>query len=100
MHNLPVALLAWLWVFPGDSIALGFVAACLGSRLLLAWACASLLLRDPTFRRYWWLLPVQDLVSFGVWLWAFLGREIVWRGARFRVLKGGVLEPVTSRSER
>ena len=95
MHNLPLALLAWAVAPSGDSIALSLIIACLGSRLLLAGACAGLLLRDPTFRHYWWLLPIQDLVSFGVWLEAFLGREIVWRGARFRVLKGGILEPVT-----
>lgn len=100
MHNLPLALLAWLWVSAGNPLGWGIIAACVGSRLLLAWACASLLLRDPAFRRFWWLLPVQDLVSFGVWLGAFLGREIVWRGARFRVRKGGVLEPITSPSER
>ena len=94
MHNLPLALLAWAVAPSGNSIALGLIAACLGSRLLLAWACAGLLLRDPTFRRYGWLLPIQDLVSFGVWLRAFFGHEIVWRGARFRVLNGGVLEPV------
>ena len=99
MHNLPLALLAWLWVPSGNSVAFGLIAACLGSRLLLAWACAGLLLRDPIFRRYGWLLPIQDLVSFGVWLWAFFGREIVWRGARFRVLKGGVLESLASKSE-
>lgn len=94
MHNLPLALLAWAVAPPGSLLASALIAASLGTRALLAWTCAGLLLRDPTFRKYGWLLPVQDLVSFGVWLWAFFGREIIWRGARFRVGKGGVLELV------
>jgi len=94
-HTLPLAVLAWCFAPPGSALASAIIAACLVTRLLLAWACAGLLLRDPTFRRFWWLLPVQDLVSFGVWLWGFFGREIVWRGARFRVQKGGTLASVS-----
>ena len=96
LHSLPLALLAWCFAPSGSFFASAIIAACLASRFLLAWACAGLLLRDPTFRKYWWLLPVQDLVSFGVWLWAFFGREIIWRGARFSVQKGGTLEQRSS----
>jgi ceramide glucosyltransferase len=94
LHNLPLAALAWACA-PAESLfASALIAACIGTRVLLAWACAGGLLRDPMFRGYAWLLPVQDFVSFGVWLWAFFGREIVWRGHRFRVGRGGVLKPV------
>lgn len=93
MHNLPLALVAWFLAPSGSTFAGGLIAACLISRALVAWTCAGPFLRDPTFRKYWWLVPVQDLVSFGVWFWAFFGREIVWRGARFRVQKGGLLVP-------
>ena len=93
LHNLPLAALAWACAPAGNLLAAALIAACIGTRVLLAWACAGLLLRDPAFRKYGWLLPVQDLVSFGVWLWAFFGREILWRGARFTVQKGGTLRP-------
>ena len=93
LHSFPLALLAWCFAPPGNRFAAAVIATCLAARFLLASACAGVLLRDPTLRQYWWLLPIQDLVSFGVWLWAFFGREIVWRGARFRVQKGGTLEP-------
>jgi ceramide glucosyltransferase len=94
LHNLPLALLAWCFAPPGSFFAVAIIAACLATRFLLASACAGLLLRDPTFLRFGWLLPLQDLVSFGVWLWAFFGREITWRGARFRVQKGGTLRRI------
>ena len=48
----------------------------------------------PCLRNYWWLLPAEDFLSFGIWCWAFLGNEIIWRGERFRVLKGGKLSSV------
>ena len=94
MHSTPLALLAWVIAPPGNLLAQVLIAAGLASRGALAWACAGLLLRDTAFRRDWWLLPLQDLMSFAIWCCAFFGREIVWRGARFRVRKGGLLEPV------
>ena len=98
LHNLPLALLAWCFAPPGSFLASAIIVACLVSRALLAWACAGPLLRDPMVRKFVWLLPVQDMMSFGVWLWAFFGREITWRGARFRVHKGGTLSPSEPRA--
>ena len=96
LHSLPLALLAWLFA-PGESPWVSpLVGACLVARVVLAWASAGWLLGDATFRRYWWLLPIQDFAAFGIWCWAFFGGEVVWRGARFRVLKGGKLEPVNN----
>jgi ceramide glucosyltransferase len=88
-HSVPLALAAWLlspidnWYF---SLAL---AACLGSRAVVAWMAGWRVLRDPVFGKYWWLLPLQDLLSFAIWGWAFLGRNVFWRGAWFRLEKGG-----------
>jgi ceramide glucosyltransferase len=36
-----------------------------------------------------WLLPLQDVFSFASWAGGFLGREIVWRSERYRLLAGG-----------
>jgi len=93
-HSLPLALLAWAFAPAGNRYALGIAASCLAARALLAWQIGWGLLRDPALRKYWWLLPAEDLLSFGIWCWAFFGNEIVWRGERFRVLKGGKLSNV------
>ena len=95
-HSLPLALLAWIVAPAGNVFAFSLVGICLGARAVLAWAVGWNLLRDPNFRKRWWLLPVQDLLSFAVWCWAFGGREIIWRGQLFRVRKGGKLEPVAA----
>jgi ceramide glucosyltransferase len=98
MHTLPLGLLAWAAAPSGSTLGPALPAAGLAARFLLAWVVSSRVLRDRDsaqgWRRDWWLLPLQDLLSFGVWLWAFFGREIEWRGARFRVLRGGKLEAV------
>jgi ceramide glucosyltransferase len=36
-----------------------------------------------------WMGPVSDLLKALIWLLSFLGNEVIWRGKRFRVLKGG-----------
>ncbi len=50
-------------------------------------------LSDRTLARYFWLTPLRDLITFGVWLASFFGDEIEWRGAKFRALPSGKLAP-------
>lgn len=59
---------------------------------LRAWAAHEVsgrTLHDALCRRRWWLIPVQDLLSFAFWLAGFFGSEIEWRGRRYRLLAGG-----------
>jgi ceramide glucosyltransferase len=96
MHTLPLGLLAWAAAPAGSLLGPALVIGALGTRAMLGWVTCRGVLRDFSghgdYRRDWWLLPLQDLLSFGIWCWAFFGREIEWRGARFRVLRGGRLE--------
>jgi ceramide glucosyltransferase len=39
----------------------------------------------------WWLVPVSDLLSFGVFVASFAVNSVGWRGARFRVSREGAL---------
>ena len=93
-HSLPLALLAWVLAPPGNWQVAVLAGICVAMRAILAWAVGWKLLQDSNFRRYWWLVPLQDLLSFAIWLWAFFGGEIVWRGKRYRVYKGGKLEAI------
>jgi ceramide glucosyltransferase len=63
-------------------------------RTASAWATSQLVLDDPLVRRRWWLVPVQDLISFAVWIAGFFGHTVVWRGRRFRLLPDGRFRPV------
>jgi ceramide glucosyltransferase len=38
-----------------------------------------------------WLVPLKDLLQFGVWGFAFLGNTVEWRGERLRIMPDGTL---------
>lgn len=63
-------------------------------RLLAAFYCGVVLMQDRVLLRYLWLVPLRDLLGFGVWLASFIGSQIHWRGHRFVVLRSGKIKPV------
>ncbi len=85
-------------------LALGLilVAVAPGLRFLLiptlllragvAWFTAALILGDPGIRRWWWLLPPEDLAGFATWLLGFFGKRILWRGRWLVVGRDGSFE--------
>ncbi|HVN77557.1 MAG TPA: bacteriohopanetetrol glucosamine biosynthesis glycosyltransferase HpnI [Terriglobia bacterium] len=86
-YGLPWALVLFL---SDSSHWTAMVAgAVLTLRLSLAWLLGSKGLKDPEVARNLWLVPVQDVLSFLTWVGGFLGREIVWRNRRYRLLEGG-----------
>ena len=52
-------------------------------------ACA---LGDTLTRGKWWLVPIQDLLSFLFWIAGFTGNHIAWRGRRYRLRRDGTFE--------
>lgn len=92
--RLAVALITWAVL---NRIVMAIVAG---------WRC----LHDRRSLIYSWLYPVRDFMGFLFWGSSFLGREIVWRGERYRLEYGGkmirrdgpgepVLEPVVRNSQ-
>lgn len=65
------------------------VAAAALFRALAAIAVAEWVLHDPLCRHRWYLVPIQDLLSFAFWLAGFFGNTIHWRGRRYRLNKDG-----------
>ena len=47
------------------------------------------LLGDSSVIRRLWLVPLQDVLSFATWVGGFFGTEVVWRGERYRIQRGG-----------
>lgn len=86
-----LALAAWNF----SSIALWLFAVTMIIRYLPVFIVGVYGLNDRMLARYFWLVPIRDLITFGVWVVSFFGNEIEWRGARFRVLPGGKLAPVS-----
>lgn len=70
---------------------------CLLVRWALAWQLGSRLLEDSQVVKRFWMVPVQDVLSFISWLGGFTGKEIVWRGERYRLLRDGRFALVSNR---
>jgi ceramide glucosyltransferase len=82
-----LALLAW----QGGAFAWWLLAATLFIRALPAFVVGVIGLQDYALAKWFWLVPVRDLLTFGIWIVSFVGDEIHWRGTNFRVLPGGKL---------
>jgi ceramide glucosyltransferase len=89
-NPLPLALVAvacwppWWPVLPLTAVF----------RSVAAYATAGPILHDPlTFRR-WYLVPVQDLLSFAFWIAGFFGNTIAWGGRSYHLLADGRFELV------
>ncbi|MGB9605334.1 MAG: glycosyltransferase family 2 protein, partial [Bryobacteraceae bacterium] len=92
-YPLPLALLSLLLCAKAWPLA----AAALAGRVAVAWATGHKVLRDPLLRRSWFLLPVEDLLSFAFWLAGFFGKTITWRGRRYYLHGDGRFEPLPPR---
>lgn len=92
LNNTTLWLLLWL-AAPVPPMAC-FVAAGLLVRLLVA---ANLMRRLTGHCRHvpWlWLVWMKDLLGVLLWILAFTGNTVVWRGTRYRILPGGRLKPL------
>jgi ceramide glucosyltransferase len=84
-------------------VPLALLALCLAAapRAAAAMLVVALVVRALSARRIdkalrlkaapLWLLPVRDLLSFGVFIASFLGRSVAWRDRRFRIGPEGQL---------
>lgn len=90
-NPLPLALMLeifWPSAWPALLLAVAL-------RVAAAWAVAGPVLRNPGLGGDWWLLPIQDLVSFAVWIAGFAGNTIQWRGQKYYLSPDGKFELVT-----
>jgi len=83
-----ISLALWI-VAPG---AWGLAVIGLVFRAWSQWATGIWVLDDPLVARYWWLLPLEDIAGFVVWVLGFFGNTIVWRGRRMVLASDGSFE--------
>jgi ceramide glucosyltransferase len=95
-HGLPWAVAAAL-VAPGWKIGVGYLAAYLVLRLMLAWVAGVWGVGDEVLRKRLWLVPVRDAIHFFVWLAGFTSNRVNWGGREYEVHEGK-MSPVSSAS--
>ncbi len=61
------------------------------ARLVMAWVIGVWSLKDSSAKKFLWLVPLRDLMSFLLWCYSFVGNVIKWRGQKLRLTKGGQL---------
>jgi ceramide glucosyltransferase len=86
-HAVPFALIAAVLLdfsLPG----LGVLAFALAARLFLKYRIDGIF---GTNAGPYWLMPVRDLLSFGVFVTSLFGETVHWRGTRFSVSPAGAL---------
>jgi ceramide glucosyltransferase len=84
-----LALAAWNFV----SFAWWLCAITLFTRFLTVFGVGVFGLKDYALLRWFWLVPLRDLIAFAVWVISFAGNEVEWRGVNFRVRPDGKLIP-------
>ena len=90
-HALVYSLVL-VWATGAASLDPGAGAA---ATLTLRWTLAGFsewtCLRGHLARNDFWLLPLKDLLAFGLWALSFLGDRVTWGGKTYRVTREGKL---------
>jgi ceramide glucosyltransferase len=77
----------------GAPIPLTMLAIVVGTRFLVGWLVGYRSFGDEIVKRYLWLIPVRDLLSFLIWCVSLTGRSIEWRGKTFEIARDGKMIP-------
>jgi len=89
-HMVPFSLLL---VIADGPTALSL--SVLGAAVLVRYSLAYVLQRKVIHSRQWlkWLVlvPIKDILGFGIWIWSFTSRKVRWRGNEYLILKDGKL---------
>jgi ceramide glucosyltransferase len=90
--GLPWAFLAVL-LAPGAWWSWATLAGATLLRAAVALEVGIGVVHDRAVWRHLWLLPLRDLIAFGVWFASFADNTVRWRGDIFR-LQNGKIHPV------
>lgn len=88
-NPLPILLAVW----PLTGFEFGFLGASLMLRFTVAFATQNGVLNDSAIVKQLYLLPLQDLLSFALWVAGFFGNTIQWRGRTYILHKDGTFTP-------
>ncbi|HYE73192.1 MAG TPA: bacteriohopanetetrol glucosamine biosynthesis glycosyltransferase HpnI [Blastocatellia bacterium] len=92
-YTTALAMIALL-SFPASTLILSVSSTALILRFLSAWLIGVAGFDDRVLKRYFYLLPIRDLLSFVVWIASFFGNTVYWCGDRYRLQPGGKLSLV------
>ncbi len=80
----------------GSTIGCAVFAITWVMRLVMGWVVGVIYLQDFGVQKFFWIVPVRDVIGFLIWCYSLFGSTIEWRGRRFRLIKGGKLVEITN----
>src|SRR5215471_3367578 len=92
-HGTALALLNLL-VHYGAIPSLVLLGVALSIRLGMGWLIGVHWLDDRILKKSFWLLPLRDLLNFGVWCLGLVGKRVEWRGRLLEIIGDGKIVQV------
>ncbi len=92
LSNATLWPLLWLAIEPSKKVLL-VCLICWVVRMGTALAHQKSLTRSRAPFFYDWLVLAKDLLQVAIWFASWFGNQIVWRGQRYQVVRGGKLQP-------
>jgi ceramide glucosyltransferase len=92
LFTIPLPLAVLLWAV--QPVWWPLAAATLVLRAIAGVFTAGYVLRDGLTARLCLLVPVQDVLSLGMWVAGFFGNTILWRGRKYYLRADGRFELV------
>jgi ceramide glucosyltransferase len=93
LANATLWPLLWLLAKPAAPVC-AFALCCWLIRIMTALNLEQRMTQGRTRFAQGWLVPAKDLLQSAVWLLAFLGNRVEWRGRQMRLRRDGTLEPL------
>ncbi|HTA29342.1 MAG TPA: glycosyltransferase, partial [Candidatus Cybelea sp.] len=90
LSNATLWPLLWVALAP-SALSMSALAFCLFIRIANAQTLQMRLGQVPRQNWFFWLVPIKDLLQFALWLAAFTGNRILWRGQLYRLQRNGRL---------
>ncbi len=90
-HIVPFSLLLIAIQGP-TTMALLLLCAALALRYSMAVVLYRTVIRMKNWLKWLVLVPVKDVLSFGIWGWSFISRDVSWGDIRYRIVKGGKIK--------
>jgi ceramide glucosyltransferase len=78
----------------GSALSLALLGLTLAARMTMGWVVGVALLGDRLLKKYFYLLPARDVLSFVIWCVSWFGRRVEWRGRVFEVKRDGTMAEV------
>jgi len=91
LSNATLWPLLWLTISPAAPVC-AFALCCWLIRIITALNLEQRLTQGRTRFAQGWLVPAKDLLQSAIWLLAFLGNRVEWRGRQMRLRRDGTLE--------